>query len=503
MNCKECGAPLLESDKVCNRCGAETKGQTGSEFRWNIYDFPKPRKTEEIDFDWGSGERPEGPSLEFDLFKEIGEMAPEEQTPDYGKFFTFNKKNEEFQQLLNREYEKLESLQGLILPVVEPVIEPVQEMVVEPVVEPVVFAEDPAPVVVSEDPEIEEEPVIVTIPEPEPEPTPIPEPEPEPIPIPEPEPEVGQIPPAEPEPAPTPTPDPPLWFETTEQEEEPEREKRGGCISRVLLILIILFLVAEVLALGIKYFWPDSIAADKVTDVQIVMSETLDDWVERAAAFFAGLASGGAEEMEEPNEELPLDPEAEDPETPGSNSEPEVVAPDPAPAADKAALVQSQLSVNENIKTVRANTALAYLSGTDYRVSDINGSKPIENNIWTNGTGGAVRYYDQEIVSTLIEFDSLWNRYVNGGGDQVLALTKEGSKAYNNVSSYSKVGKVQQEFTLLEIGEIRKGSNGFYVWAYEEIKEVGGTTTTYKKYHWIYQLEPVGDEMKIVNYYRY
>lgn len=83
------------------------------------------------------------------------------------------------------------------------------------------------------------------------------------------------------------------------------------------------------------------------------------------------------------------------------------------------------------------------------------------------------------------------------------ALLPSFVKAYNNVSSYSKVGRVQQEFTLLEIGEIRIGSNGFYVWSYEEIKEVEGATTIYKKYHWIYQLEPVGDEMKIVNYYRY
>lgn len=465
MNCKECGAPLLEGDKVCNRCGAETKGQMGSEFRWNIYDFPKPRKTEEIDFDWGSGERSENSSLEFDLLKEIGEMNPEDQTPDYGKFFTFNKKNEEFQQLLNREYEKLNGLESLALPI-----------------------EEPEAVVVSEEPEAEEELEIVTIPEPEV----VPEPEPETVPI------------QEPEQAVTSMPVPPLWFETEDaEEEEPEREKRGGCISRALLILIILFLAAEVVALGIKYFLPDSEAADRVTDVQIVMSETLDDWVERAAAFFAGLRSGGEEEPEEPDEEMPVDPEGETPEVTGPDSEPETAVPDPAPAADKAALVQSQLSVNENIKTVRSNTSLVYLSSTDYKISDINGSKPIENNIWTDGTGGDVRYYDQEIVSTLIEFDSLWNQYVNGGGDQVLALTKEGSKAYNNVSSYSKVGRVQQEFTLLEIGEIRIGSNGFYVWSYEEIKEVEGATTIYKKYHWIYQLEPVGDEMKIVNYYRY
>jgi hypothetical protein len=493
MNCKECGAPLLEGDKVCNRCGAETKEQVGSEFRWNIYDFPKPRKTEEIDFDWGSGERSDGSSLEFDLLKEIGEMTPEEQTPDYGKFFTFNKKNEEFQQLLNREYEKLKGMESFPLPIDDPVfIEPLTEPEPEPEVAPI------------PEPEPEPEPEVAPIPEPEPEPEPevviipdpVSEPEPEPEPVPDPIPE--------PEPAPASMPIPPLWFETEEPEDEsPEREKRGGCISRGLLILIILFLAAEVAALGIKYFWPDSTAADRVTDAQIVMSETLDDWVEKAAAFFAGFGNRGAEDTEEPDEEIPLEPESEDPEQIEPENEPEVTTPDPMPAADKAALVQSQLSFNENITTVRANTSLAYLSGTDYKVSDINGSKPIENNIWSDGTAGTVRYYDQEIVATLIAFDSLWNEYVNGGSDQVLALTKEGSKAYNNVSSYSKVGKVQQEFTLLEIGEIRKGNKGFYVWAYEEIKEVAGTTTNYKKYHWIYQMEPVGEEMKIVNYYRY
>lgn len=112
-------------------------------------------------------------------------------------------------------------------------------------------------------------------------------------------------------------------------------------------------------------------------------------------------------------------------------------------------------------------------------------------------------YYDKEIVATLVGFDSKWIDYVNGGSDTVIDLTKEGSQARKNAVSFSKVGKVEQTFRLLEIGEIRQGENAFYAWTYEEIEEVQGSKSTIKKYNWIYQLEPVDGEMKIVRYYDY
>jgi hypothetical protein len=116
---------------------------------------------------------------------------------------------------------------------------------------------------------------------------------------------------------------------------------------------------------------------------------------------------------------------------------------------------------------------------------------------------GEVIFYDHEIVATLIAFDSQWIDYVNGESDEVIQLLKKDSGAYQKVTTFSKVGKVSQTFVLLEIGEIRQGKEGYYAWTYEEIKEVVDNKTYNKKYHWIYYLEPIDGEMKIVNYYKY
>lgn len=557
MRCKECGGPIQEGDAACSRCGSPVE----PEFQWNVYDFPKPRKTDDIDFDWRAGEGEDAPraSLEQDLLRELESIREAEAPPEYDKFFTFNKKNEEFQQLLNREYEKFRGASpaaAFAMTDAEPAIEPDEdagpaaepdaeaEPAAEPAVEEVPAAEpvplEPespaeAPIILDDTTDEGDEPEVIAIYEPGPVPdlegpaALVEEPAAEAENVEEPatvvdtldgsaaEPEVIEAPatvlePAA-EPAPPEPPAPPLWFETVDEEPEPGPKSRGGCVSRVLLILVILFLAAEVAALGIKYFWPESPAAAQVTQVQMFLSEKLDGAREAVAAFFAGFGS----------DEEPAGPEGEDAEgegnggtgtegtgsggegTAGEGAGPDTgtAGPDPLPAADKAELVGSLLGYNENIKTVRANDSLVFDSGAEYPVADIAASKPIENNIWEQPAGADPKYYDREIVAALIAFDSQWNAYVNEGDDSVLALTKEGSRAYRIVDTYSKVGKVKQEFTLLEIGEIRQGADAFYVWAYEEIKEVEGAATNYKKYHWIYRMEPVDGAMKIADYYRY
>ena len=92
-------------------------------------------------------------------------------------------------------------------------------------------------------------------------------------------------------------------------------------------------------------------------------------------------------------------------------------------------------------------------------------------------------------MTALISFDSQWTDYVNGGSDAVIDLTKYGSKAYRDATTYSKVGKIKESFDLLQIGDIQKGSEGYYVWTYEEITQTSGGIPTKIHYHWIYYLE--------------
>jgi hypothetical protein len=287
----------------------------------------------------------------------------------------------------------------------------------------------------------------------------------------------------------------PLWFESQEEEVE---VKRSSYIGRAILILIIAVLLAEAAILGIQYFLPESKAAEKAGEINGIVSETLIEWKDRTVNFFKGV--GGKEETGAPV--LPEDEQND--QQPGLQEEEEPDSqPDTTPVADKKALISAASGLNKNIAAVEANDSLAWQSGKDYAIADIENSKPIENNYWFTDPGGEHVYFDKEIVATLVDFDSKWAEYVNGGSSDVIHLTKEGSQAYKNATTFSKVGKVEQTFLLLQIGEIRQGEDAFYAWTYEEIKEVQGGKTTIKKYNWIYRLEPIDGEMKITNYYNY
>ena len=101
------------------------------EFQWNVNDYPDNNsvaKTEDIDFDWNadpneirdrySEQRTEPAGLEIDEIVPGGTAPAPAEEPEYenmsasdriDKFYTFNRKNEEFQELLNREYQKVKA----------------------------------------------------------------------------------------------------------------------------------------------------------------------------------------------------------------------------------------------------------------------------------------------------------------------------------------------------------------------------------------------------------
>lgn len=595
-----------------NYFGAQGKKEASAngeepEFSWNVYDFPKPKKTENIAFDWGEGDpKPIVPpddknDIEFESFKtkefNLSDFVPTkeltEASEEADQLFSFDGKNEEFQKLLDREYERLKNenpispdnpslLQRMelwseehangparphnLIAVEDETIEKdrftaapeptVEKQDQEPIpvyitgmstetaatlramnelspevmnarakleaaifaagtesaaetAEPVVIVAAPTPETVETEPEAVEETLETaeTIPE-EAEPEAAEEalaPEAFETPV--------EVPAAElPEAAQPPLP--PLWFEQNEEEEEKEKKlkkekkdkkemkekepaKKGSVVARIFLILVIIILLAEITMLGIKYFAPESDAAATVAKVQTVIVDTYANATDRISEFFSGLGTDKSK-----------DSDATDVKKPDTDKTPAVVDKTPAvvdtkPAADKNTLIKAAAASNENIKKVEANPDLSYKSGRDYGLTDINHSVPLTNNVWQMTSSGQPVLYDQSIVTTLIAFDSQWTDYVNGGSDAAIDLTKPGSSAYRDASSYSKVGKIKETFDLLQIGEIRKGSSGYYVWTYESITKTESGTTTQANYHWIYYLEPVDGAMKIVSYTKY
>lgn len=278
-----------------------------------------------------------------------------------------------------------------------------------------------------------------------------------------------------------------------------EEEERGGClgtIGKFLLLIIGLVILLELGALAVLYFAPDSSIGGIVGNVQDKVLGLIDDVKDKTDDIKLPIGNNDATDETSGDESQAGDVNQEAQGDQGSA----VVNPNPNPMTDKAALIQTQMGKNKNIKSIKANSSLGYKSGVDYGLKDLNNSKPITNNIWYTDDQGNPVYYDQAVVGTLISFNSQWVDYVNTGDKAVLKVVKEGSDAYNNTVNFSKAGKVKEEFTSMEIGEIRQGEQGFYLWAKEEIKLVENGTTSTANYQWVYCMEPVGKEMKIVDY---
>ena len=179
MFCTKCGKELYEGDKFCAHCGAEVREPKRAryddvvfnppfkieaekrtdeilknsetpkpaepkretvDFNWNLEGFPssQPRKTEDVDFNWDSvierrnnsrsqnDERPpvepepeEEPISIEELEKELFGDSDKEKKPAESfekmagdeKFYTYNQKVDAFQELLKKEKEKLQNME--------------------------------------------------------------------------------------------------------------------------------------------------------------------------------------------------------------------------------------------------------------------------------------------------------------------------------------------------------------------------------------------------------
>lgn len=559
-----------QDDKKAPETEESRASEKKQEFTWNVHEFPGAKKrTENTEFNWnmeefGQPETPPEATAEFEreLFREMREDTSKIREQNIDRFFTFSRKNEEFQELLDREYEKVKTrtvpggmpqvelhIESMVpleavhpeatldpeVPEVEPEmpkqIEPEQE-VIEPAapeaetIEPAAAEKEAAPkaehltemakaraqffgeelvrdndsIVKKLSPESSGAAEIAAVEVPAENtageaPAPIASTEP----TDELQGTTAFMPEEEPAEAAAETEPERVFIPIQDVNKTQDKKRISG--SQIALVIIAIILAAEIGILGIRYFAPESAASDAIENVQTKVIRTVAGW-------FATQPNETDQTKDEENQDS-KDQTKED-STPQDQTgaqepaeTPSVPAADPNPMADKNALVSSQLGYNTNIEQVKANEELAWQSGKNYGLSDINSSVPITNNIWQAPETGDPVYYDKSIVGAVIGFDSKWIDYVNSGDKGVLDFLKKDSEAYKNTLAYKKVGKIKETFKLLEIGEIRQGSKGYYVWVHEEIQIAENGTTTNKKYNWIYSLEPVDGKMKIVNYLKF
>lgn len=157
MYCRNCGREIAEGSRFCSYCGTAVEAVQEpeikvnevhtqqepeqnvqetvvrkplfEEFQWNVSEYPDRNaveKTEDIDFNWNAdpasiSDTPKkapavqeitGEDLEKEVFKA---PAPEKDPMEMSaaeridKFYTFSSKNEEFQKLINNEYQRVKS----------------------------------------------------------------------------------------------------------------------------------------------------------------------------------------------------------------------------------------------------------------------------------------------------------------------------------------------------------------------------------------------------------
>ncbi|MBQ2218449.1 MAG: hypothetical protein II418_05845, partial [Firmicutes bacterium] len=73
--------------------------------------------------------------------------------------------------------------------------------------------------------------------------------------------------------------------------------------------------------------------------------------------------------------------------------------------------------------------------------------------------------------------------------------------AYRSAVTFDKIGQITEVFNKLEIGEIRKTEDAYFAFAGETIEVTQDEATAQSSGFMVYELVPVGEELKIKDYY--
>lgn len=254
-----------------------------------------------------------------------------------------------------------------------------------------------------------------------------------------------------------------------------KKKRRLRIVRWAVLGVVVLALVVEGATLGIKYFAPQSVAA--------VMIE----WAEQSMLGLFQKKDG--EPI--PDTAQPMDQTADQ-------------SQQNLPTATMDELIQQQIGNNydNNIVKVESNPNLKYDPQKDYGVADVNSSMPIMDNFWLESNG--IRYnYDATVVGTVIAYCSKWMGFVNKGDESVFSMLASGGAADQRAKVYKLEKGVHETMTSLQLGEIRKGANGFYIWTQQDITVVRGGQSQHKKQNYIYYMAPNGRAFQVIDYYPY
>ncbi|MDD4286691.1 MAG: hypothetical protein PHI61_06870 [Eubacteriales bacterium] len=572
--------PILSSQQP----GEASAGET--EFSWNIYDFPKPKQPEDIPIQWPAYDTVEARTLldessEGRIREAMEKKQPvvmvnndvsegfiavpgnedpawkepmAESTKQAEKFFTFQKKNEEFQRLLDEEYEKLKNrkkgedyheeqfrmpwdelsaqqaqqirsftpspvvraedlsdfeqmllsntkdadfVSGATIPInlekiqaevqaqeearlhrsreafaethksanrerLEAMTKAREDYFRSIGIEPDVPKDDREPV--SESPEIPDDAATQDL-----------ETESEHAEAPE-ETEAEQVhTPEETESEQTEAPEDPeeavekLFAPLEEDLKTQKKKKKKHGFLKFLLFLLLLAGLTETSVIGLRQFLPDHEITKTASRIEQTVNSEAKIQYFRIREYVVevlegiGILPGETEPADDP---LPEDVE---------------------PVLNLGALVTV---FNKNIQSITESPKLGYDDTMTYEIEGLGDMDVIED-IETK----------KAVYACLISFNSKWIDYVNEGEDRsCLDLLKADGAAYRSAVNFPKVGEIRETFDSLALGEIRYNKEQYFTFVREQITVEEEGEAVKRAYSWIYRLEDVAGDIKIVDY---
>ncbi|HCU08432.1 MAG TPA: hypothetical protein DF480_05650 [Clostridiales bacterium] len=247
-----------------------------------------------------------------------------------------------------------------------------------------------------------------------------------------------------------------------------EKKKKKHGFLKFLLVLLLLAGLAEVSVIGLRQFLPDHEITKTATQIeQTIITEVstrslqFRDYVKNVLKGF-GIELGGSDAPEDP-------------------------LPEEEPVFNLGALVTV---FNKNIKSVTESPKLGFDSTEVYEIEGL-GDMETVTDIETK----------EAVYGCLISFNSKWIDYVNGGEDKsCLELLKADGAAYRSAANFPKVGKIKETFDSLALGEIRYNEEQYFTFVREQITVEEEGESKKQSYSWIYRLEDVAGDLKIVDY---
>lgn len=168
-----------------------------------------------------------------------------------------------------------------------------------------------------------------------------------------------------------------------------------------------------------------------------------------------------------------------------------------ATSTDIAAIIEAQSSKNANIGVIEENKELLFQENVNYGFDEITSCYDFTDSIWYLAEDGSEIKYGNEFVGTLIAYYSQWVDLANGTDDDVLKLVKEDTELYDRLKGIVPDDAITYGINKLQVGQIKTGEKGFSV--YTAVTKVDSATNKESVEKNIVYMEPNEKSMQIID----